>query len=248
MSNRKNYNSIVFLTTLSVYLGLVLAGGATPTVLAQAALTRDFDLKKEIVLEDDLDKKPDDEKTDDYAGSLQNYLEEIESFVFHLQKLHKKELFNLDRDSFTIIRQINVACNVEGDPAASTSFTKSVDNPRLDAEVTDAVAIISDNWGRLSDCVKDEKRENFFSTGSKLKVFYDNAQLRIEISAPKLTKQRAEFLAEKFKQEYSLYKPDGLKGRVKTVYENTSFNSENNQVFIVTRLPRAAIDDALAEK
>src|SRR5215213_10130440 len=61
MSNRKNYNSIVFLTTLSVYLGLVLVGGATPSVLAQAATTRDFNIKNEIVVEDDLDKKPDDE-------------------------------------------------------------------------------------------------------------------------------------------------------------------------------------------
>src|SRR5215204_364533 len=60
MSNRKNYNSIVFLTTLSVYLGLVLVGGATPSVLAQAATTRDFNIKNEIVVEDDLDKKPDD--------------------------------------------------------------------------------------------------------------------------------------------------------------------------------------------
>ena len=61
MSNRKNYNSIVFLTTLSVYLGLVLVGGATPSVLAQAATTRDFNIKNEIVVEDDLDKKPDDD-------------------------------------------------------------------------------------------------------------------------------------------------------------------------------------------
>ena len=62
MSDRRNRNSIVFLTTLGVYLGLVLVG-ATPQVLAQAALTRDFDIRNEIVFEDDLDKKPDDESS-----------------------------------------------------------------------------------------------------------------------------------------------------------------------------------------
>src|ERR1044072_6651794 len=79
MSERKNYNSIVFLTTLSVYLGLVLVGGVAPSVLAQAALTRDFDIKNEIVFEDGLDKKPDDEK------DLINYV----SFYRELYKLAK---------------------------------------------------------------------------------------------------------------------------------------------------------------
>ncbi len=32
----KNHNSIIFLTTLSVYLGLVLVGGSSPQVLAQS--------------------------------------------------------------------------------------------------------------------------------------------------------------------------------------------------------------------
>ena len=40
MTTRKNYNSIVFLTTLSVYLGLVLVGAPT-TGLAQKVLTRE---------------------------------------------------------------------------------------------------------------------------------------------------------------------------------------------------------------
>lgn len=57
MNNCKNQNSILVLATLGVYLGLVLAG-ATPQVLAQAAMTRQFDVKDEIEVKDDLDKKP----------------------------------------------------------------------------------------------------------------------------------------------------------------------------------------------
>src|SRR4051812_6725774 len=58
MEKRKGQNSILFLTTLGVYLGLVLVGG-TPQVLANAATTRHFDIKDEIEFQDKLDKDPD---------------------------------------------------------------------------------------------------------------------------------------------------------------------------------------------
>ena len=58
VTQRRNQNSILVLATLGVYLGLVLAG-ATPQVLAQAAMTREFNIKDEIEVKDDLDTKPD---------------------------------------------------------------------------------------------------------------------------------------------------------------------------------------------
>ena len=81
MSNSKNYNSIVFLTTLSVYLGLVLVG-ATPSVLAQqAALAQKFEIQNEIEIEDDLDKKPDDEADKFDQDSKGGYLMNQMSFL-----------------------------------------------------------------------------------------------------------------------------------------------------------------------
>lgn len=59
MTKRKAQNSFIFITTLGVYLGLVLVG-ATP-VLGHAATTRNFEISEEIEFRDDLDKKPDDE-------------------------------------------------------------------------------------------------------------------------------------------------------------------------------------------
>ncbi len=61
MTTRKNYNSVIFLTTLSVYLGLVLVGAPAP-ILAQAALTSKLEIKNKIEKKDDLDNKPDDEE------------------------------------------------------------------------------------------------------------------------------------------------------------------------------------------
>jgi hypothetical protein len=58
LSNRKSQHSILVLATLGVYLGLVLVGAA-PQVLAQAAMTRQFDVRDEIEFKEDLDTKPD---------------------------------------------------------------------------------------------------------------------------------------------------------------------------------------------
>jgi hypothetical protein len=57
LTNRKSQNSILFLTTLGVYLGLVLVG-VTPQVLAQAATAKQFSVKDEIERRDDLDDDP----------------------------------------------------------------------------------------------------------------------------------------------------------------------------------------------
>jgi len=249
MSHRKNYNSLVFLTTLSVYLGLVLVGGAVaPSVLAQAALTRDFDIKSEIVLEDDLDKKPDNDELINFADSLGSYFDEVETLIKDLKEFQKADKFNLDVNGFEINRQLNAACNVNGDPVAkSTLSIKNFGERLLQVDVNNAVSAFS-GWEYLSDCLKDEKSGKSFSTSSKLKLSYDNTELKVEISAPKLTRQRSEFLAERFNQTYSTYKIDEEKPVVRIIHENTSFKSENNQIFIVTRLPRGSIDSLLAQK
>lgn len=67
---------MIFLTTLGVYLGLVLAGGASSQVFAHTALTRNFDIRDEIEFKDDLDNKPDgcDLTRDDITNLETKYL------------------------------------------------------------------------------------------------------------------------------------------------------------------------------
>ncbi len=80
MTNRKNYNSILFLT---VYFGLVLVG-ATPQVLAHTATNSLFDIRNEWEIKEDLDNKPDDScaelkaKTDEQDNQ---FIEEYIEFV-----------------------------------------------------------------------------------------------------------------------------------------------------------------------
>src|SRR5215203_885631 len=128
MSERKNYNSIVFLTTLSVYLGLVLVGGATPSVLAQAATTRDFNIKNEIVVEDDLDKKPDDNCDEgreiDIAGVLVDFVNDLKSLRKNKPYDFKQEKsFYLRRERFVYPDNSLAVFSFEED---SSDFDKSL--------------------------------------------------------------------------------------------------------------------------
>jgi hypothetical protein len=53
----RNQNSFLAVATLGVYLGLILAG-ATPTVLAQAATAKQFNVKDEVEVTENLERKP----------------------------------------------------------------------------------------------------------------------------------------------------------------------------------------------
>lgn len=76
MTNRKSYNSILFLT---VYLGLVLVGGSSH-VFAHAATNSLFDLRNEIEFKEDLDNKPDDS-----LAGIKTDEENVQSFVEYIK-------------------------------------------------------------------------------------------------------------------------------------------------------------------
>jgi hypothetical protein len=86
LNSRKNQNSLLILTTLGVYLGLLVVGGAAPQTFAHSATTRNFELVDEIEVKDDLDNKPDDERSPVHM-SLQNYLQDVEVFFARLGRL-----------------------------------------------------------------------------------------------------------------------------------------------------------------
>ncbi len=245
MNNRTNYNSIVFLT---VYLGLVLVGGSAQ-VLAQAAMTRQFDIKTEIVVEDDLDKNPDGELLD-FTGSVKDYFHDLEELIEDFQKYNRNEKFDLDSERFAFERHSSRTCNKGYDPVYSGGFVKKIEHSKIE-KALDSSIYGSTEWKNFSDCLYSENtlnNKNYSTHRFKLDFSYDTSQLVFEISIPRKTAQRADFLAERFNQAYRIYEVDEENVIVKTIHQNTSIKSENNQVFIVTRLPRAAIDDLLAEK
>ena len=238
MNNRNKNNSIIFLTTLSVYLGLVLVGGATPSVLAQAATTRNFNVQDEIEVKDDLDKKPSDEELKELSGAIENYFGDLTSFIEDLKKLHGIEKFDLDFDKFIFTEEVFGPCISNGGQLAETS--KRIDNRWLEPAIIDA-SYKTEHWDFLSDCLPHDKFKTAKSAGINLS--YDKSEFKYEIFITKDSSQKAKQLAENFTQFFKLYEPDEEEIIVGKLYEKTSFKSENNQVFIVTRLPRGSLDE-----
>ncbi len=238
MSNHKNYNSIVFLTTLSVYLGLVLIGA--PPILTQAALTRGFDIKNEIEFKDDLDNKPDKEESenlvnDDFPSLFAQLLNEIKAEVA----------------SGKISLPIGTNFNVSG------TFTKFESLDRngggggggLGSNISDQdLSIFIQRAIHEKFKLKVFELADFDGENSKkveIEIKGDSTEWTLKISFGKVKAgQFAEFLNQEFSSRAASTK-DTLS---KQIYENTTVSSENNQVFVITRLPRASIDEFLARK
>lgn len=252
MSNRKNYNSIVFLTTLSVYLGLVLAGGATPTVLAQAALTRDFDIKKEVVLEDDLDKKPDETinagfeefedtlDSDFITGPLLALLDDLKKLK-QIDKYDGEQRFEIEY-LFRHYEGLNKYKVDELKGGGNNWLFTACEEPAylLDIKVDEV---------NLFNTYSYDKSLKAKVTNTKVKFLSENGELSLQITSKQKSSEDARKLSGLFSQVFDYRSTSNdLNNYERLIYQNTRITTENNQVFIVTRLPRASIDDLPAGK
>jgi hypothetical protein len=244
MSKTKSYNQIIFLTTLSVYLGLVLVG-ASPQVLAQAALTSKFEIKDQIEKKDDLDKKPDDELKKVSEG-FDDYLDNLEDFIVNLQKLSRIEKFDASYDTFQLDVKTSTPCDVDGDPVQLTTQT-NFNNPNWLRPALLDFSYSLQEYGYLSDCLPSTDFGKHKAQSSTLKTSYDKSLLTISLTVEKDSPQKAKQFCDKFNNVIKLYKLDEDEPIVKVLYQNTTVTAENNQVFIVTRLPRAAIDSLIKQ-
>lgn len=236
MTRGKNYNSIVFLTTLSVYLGLVLVGGATPQVLAQAALTRDFDIKIEAEVKDDLDKKPDE---DLFASTVSSLINELDEFS-------RKGLFDWKSKTEYQIEDLRI-CESDESPAfmGSGSISRQVDKALDNAGVKIARRL----FGKKSDLGLGD----LYSHTIDYKFVLDNGALSIEATVKNINSGDNGKDIQPLVNELNGYLNRILstsqqsRTKEKIIAENTKVTSENNQIFVVTRLPRGSIDSLLAK-
>jgi hypothetical protein len=228
MSQRNKNNSIVFLTTLSVYLGLVLVGGtATPNVLAQAALTRNFDVQEEIELRDDLDNKPGDKEAKDFPAIFAQLLSEIKEAV-------KNGQISLPiQTDFIIDAQYRMSKMCGG-----TRVGTDISDQDFSGFIADAVnRKFEPKINQIAD-FKDGKSEK---SGS-LRLEANRSDLTLKISFTKLNdEQFAEFLNKRF-TSVAISLENTL---TREIYENTRATFDGNQVFIVTHLPRGSLDEFL---
>ncbi len=224
MTNRKANNSILFLTTLSVYLGLVLVGGS-PSVFAQAALTPRFELVNEFEVEDDLDKKPDEDPFTTVADDIIRALStrsaldwsaarscEIEGLTFCKSdgsaNCERSGIFEKDRFfGRPIVSRVENLARV---------FSESASSAGLGDEGSKKIGfkiVVSDAGFALNAAFTD-------GNGTDAGLFGDKVAADINRS------EKAAAAALR-----------------RAIAKNTSVSRTDNQIFIATNLPRSSIDD-----
>jgi hypothetical protein len=244
LSTRKTQNSIIFLTTLGVYLGLLVVGGAAPQVFAHSATNRHFEITDEIEVKDDLDKKPDDERSPVYM-SLGNYVEDVDLFISSLRGLQKEGLFDAKNDTFSVGQTTQLPCVAANKVGSYTvaEFATSDEKARKTLEWFSKR--LTDGYS-LGDCRPNDRFGSSETHDSKFRVKLDRNQFTIEVVVKKATARDASFLAADLENTFRDLKRSTVNAVRMRIYESTTFRAENDQVFVITRLPRADLESLLA--
>jgi hypothetical protein len=248
MSNQTRYNQILFLTTLSVYMGLVLMGGASPA-LAHAALAKSFELKTELEARDDLDKKPGDEEEKPESVALKQYFRVNEWFLEDIQELSRDRKFNVGTDTFSLTQLSTFPC----DESKTAAYVRGIEESRnvrnkLLEEAVNVMVSRLEGFEKLADCLPYELFEWKHTADVGIDLNYDGSFLKTSTNVKKETIQKAALFSEELRLAFHAFEPDEDDPREKLLYENTRISSDNDQVFIVTNLPRAGLDELLALK
>jgi hypothetical protein len=234
LNNRKSHNSILFLTTLGVYLGLVLVG-ATPQVLAQAAMTKQFNVKDEIEVKDDLDKKPDRDielAQIDIAGALIDYADELRKLQIIGKYDPQKDLHFSKRTSFSIGRDSREMPPNQWLSLATDEFV---------------LKLFQKNFELIVDKSTAPGVEKYLVQSAKFKVQFENSEFQLDIELFKTTPERASMLFTALNHLFISRALESTDPREKQIYEATRLSCDGRRVLIVTRLPRAGLDTLLAK-
>lgn len=243
MSKSKNHNTIYFLTTLSVYLGLVIVG-ASPQVFAQEKLNKTLKLSKDKSFSCPYNGLINDE-TEENVNPF-NY-ELANRFVELIEVTDFKILFAKENNEIISLpffwKQIEFApyLNKYGELIDHDWNDKTSDWASA-AQAGQISELHSLFLTPLSDCFKPSKQK-LISNSSDIKIDYDwlNSELRIQ----KKSELRANELVENLRKFFSTQNSETTNKAVKIFYNYTQVYAENNQVVIVTRLPRASIDSLI---
>ena len=216
-----------------------------------AATTRQFNVKDEIEVKDDLDNKPDDDLK---AFLDNNYETAISAFVEDLRQLKQQgKLKSKGRKGFAI-NAVHRFCS-ENNVSATSSFSPT-DASEANAWIEDAFVALHKNFS-IADKWKFASVPSFIqvpqgvSEDDRCKIFGRDTELGksdvvIRLTFSRETPQSAALFTGFVNQQIlqrAAVNPDAL---TKQIYEYTRASNENNQVSIVTRLPRSSIDSLLA--
>ncbi len=237
-----NTNSIIVIATLGVYFGLMLSGAA-PQVLASAAMAKHYDVKDEAGFGDDLDLKPDDERSE-VSTSVQIYVEDVEYFLATLSRLRSQGRFDPRVDTFSIAQNAVLPCLHSNRAGSYTPlrFVTSSEHSRSALEYFSREMVYGYSLG---DCIRNREFDGVTAADSRFSVDLDRRSFSVNIAVKKESPQNALDLVRQLKSTLRLYSAQKNNDLRKAVLRNTIVRAFKDQVIVVTRLPRAGLASLL---
>ncbi|MFN0277482.1 MAG: hypothetical protein ACKVRN_02655 [Pyrinomonadaceae bacterium] len=257
MNKSKNQNSILVLATIGVYLGLVLVG-ATPQVWAQAATSKQFNLKDESGAKEDLDKKPGESTSDLLTESIHVYLRDLDVYLNDVRKADEYLRSIYDPNEARIAGNyvgfykldpepvVLAPCHQLGD--ANQPFKVAVSGvTRLPILLNPQYKNPSWSWSWDLGCKpleahpkEDIKFAVHVVSGSQKVHFTYQVVMNLSSAGEALN------LFRNLERVFKLEAAFDLNSREKVLWENTRLTITDNTVFITTQLPRGSLDSLLA--
>jgi hypothetical protein len=234
----------MLLTTLGVYLGLLMVGGSAPQVFAHSATTRNFEITDEIEVRDEIDTDPDESVQ--ARISLTTYFQDVENFIYTLGQLDGTKYFNSLADEFDVTQSTQLPClpaNKVGSYTANNFVTK---NESIRPWLESFSKLLTDGYS-LGDCLPGSRFAPAEATDSKFNFRLDKKELAVEVAVKKNSPEAARLMADGIASVFTKLRTDSDSTTRLKLYESTRYRAENDQIFVITRLPRAALDPLLAK-
>ena len=241
---RKAQNSILLITTLGVYLGLLVAGGAAPQVLAHSATTRIFEITDEIEIKDDIDRDPDERVS--AKLSLATYFQDVEHFIKTLKGLAGTEYFDLVADKFDVTQTTQLPCVPSNKIGSYTANRFVTTNEAVRPWLESFSKLLTDGYS-LGDCLPNSRFAPNEATDSKFNFHLDKEALVVEVAVRKSSPQNAKMLADSINSTFRQFQCEPAEPIRVALYRSTEFRAAGDQIFVVTRLPRGSLDSLLAK-
>ena len=245
MKNSRPNNSVLFLATLGVYLGLVLAG-STPQVLAQAATAKQLNVRNNLDPWDEFDGNPDIEEL---KSIITDALEKsITTFINNVRASDKNSASRATLGKPHSLRTVRNFC--------AENWIEISDPLKLLARGDDVIndlhsdLDVGSRW-EFASVPKFIQTQEGPPKQKFCKTFWVSTSVNSDELAVKLLFSRADAL-NAFR--LAAYLNDFLYDRAhlshdpitEQVYQRTRVTSDYASVLVITRLPRAGLDSLLA--
>ena len=124
-------------------------------------------------------------------------------------------------------------------------------DPTFDELVAGLDAFSEDHLSWLSDCrlhLDYDDKSWASSKRTAIQLKYDRSELLYKIVVEKSTHERADSLYKDLSRALQVFEPEDDDATLKVLFANTRLSQANDQISVITRLPRADLDPLLAFK